>query len=200
MLLLGPMFGKYYPVIFALLATHAVLSAATPKKTRGPVFGSATPNPGALRGAVYRLPKGTDALPNFATLKPVGILYTTRLDYWLQNYGDEWFGIEYTGRFYVTAPGDYYFQLTVDDGGEVIIDGKGVLYIDGIHPVRTEGRPARLKVGWHGIRVSYFQGPLPYIALVLEVEPPKGKRRVFDVIDFQPPPDAFSEESRPTLR
>jgi hypothetical protein len=194
------MLGHFCHAILVLLGTHGVLSAAEPKKINGPVFGGPTPIPGALRGSVYRLPRDTGALPNFATFKPVGTVYTTKLDYPLQNYGDEWFGIEYTGRFYVTAPGDYYFQLTVDDGAEVIIDGKTIVTIDGVHPVRTEEGRARLKAGWHDIRVPYFQGPVPYIALVLEVEPPSGKRRVFDVTEFQPPPDAVSPDERPTLR
>src|SRR3954447_14114195 len=110
------MFGRFCPALFVLLAMQPVLTAAEPKKPRGPVFGSPAPTPGALRGSVYRLPRDTGALPNFAAMKPVGTLYTTRLDYQLQNYGDEWFGIEYVGRFYVTVPGDYFFQLTVDDG------------------------------------------------------------------------------------
>jgi len=130
----------------------------------------------------------------------VGVLYTPRLDYQLQNYGDEWFGIEYTGRFYVTLAGDYYFQLTVDDGAEVIIDGKTIVSIDGVHPVRTEEGRARLKVGWHEIRIPFFQGPAPYIALVLEVEPPKGKRRIFDVTEFQPSPESVEDVPRPTIR
>ena len=174
---------------------------AKPKKPASEaLFGSRTPIPGALRGVVYRLPRDTGALPNFATFKPVGTVYTTRLDYELQEYGEEWFGIEYTGRFYVSLPGDYDFQLTVDDGAAVIIDGKRIIHIDGVHPVRTEQGRARLTVGWHDIRVPYFQGPVPYIALVLQVAPPKGKRRVFDVTAFQPAPEAMPDDQRPTLR
>src|SRR4051812_14302473 len=180
--------------ILLLLAVHALAGAAEPKKPRGPAFGGPTPIPGALRGTVYRLPRQTGALPNLATFKPVGVVYTTSLNYELQNYGDEWFGIEYTGRFYVTMPGDYYFQLTVDDGAEIIIDGKTIISIDGVPPVRTKEGRARLKTGWHDIRVPYFQGPVPYIALVLEVEAPKGKRRVFDVTEFQPATEQVPEE------
>jgi hypothetical protein len=107
--------------LLLMLAGQSVFRAAEPKKPNGPIFGSPAPIPGALRGLVYRLPKNTGALPNFSAFKPVGAVYTTRLDYPLQNYGDEWFGIEYTGRFYVTTPGDYFFQLTVDDDGAIII-------------------------------------------------------------------------------
>ena len=149
---------------------------------------------------VYRLPRDTGALPNFVTFRPVGTVYTTKLDYELQEYGEEWFGIDYTGRFYVTVPGAYYFQLTVDDGAELIIDGKTIIHIDGVHPVRTEEGRASMKVGWHDIRVPYFQGPVPYIALVLEVEPPKGKRRMFDVTAFQRPMEAVPDDQRPTVR
>ena len=53
-------------------------------------------------------------------------------------------------------PGDYYFKLTVDDGAEVIIDGKTIVSIDGVHPVRTEEGRIRLKTGRHDIRVPYL--------------------------------------------
>jgi len=187
-------------LLLLVLAVPAVLGAAEPRKPNGPIFGSPTPIPGALQGLVYRLPKDTGHIPNFATYKPVGAVYTTRLDYPLQNYGDEWFGIEYTGRFYITVPGDYYFQLTVDDGASIIIDGKTIVHVDGVHPVRVEEGHIRLKTGWHEIRVPYFQGPVPYIALVVEVEPPKGKRRIFDITEFQPRPEQAPEEHRPTLQ
>src|SRR4051812_25501330 len=133
-----PMSHRVRNAVLLLAAFRCLAAGAEPKKPNGPVFGSPSPTPGALRGSVYRLPRDTGALPNFAAMKPVGTLYTTRLDYQLQNYGDEWFGIEYTGRFYLSLAGDYYFQLTVDDGAEVIIDGKTIVSIDGVHPVRTE--------------------------------------------------------------
>jgi len=42
-------------------------------------------------------------------------------------------------------PGDCYFQLTVDDGAEVVIDGKTIGSIDGVHPIRTEEGRACLR-------------------------------------------------------
>ena len=57
------------------LASVSTARAAEPKKQGGPVFGGPTAIPGALRGSVYRLPKDTGAIPNFASYKSVGAVY-----------------------------------------------------------------------------------------------------------------------------
>ena len=187
----------------SLLLLSLDTSAAEPKKRKpnsGPTFGSPTPLPGALRGTVYRLPKNTGALPDFRHLRPVGVLYTTALDYPIKPYGDEWFAIDYQGAFYITKPGKYYFRLTSDDGSQLFIDGKQIINNDGIHGDQTEEGSLRLETGSHQLRVAYFQGPVPYISLVLEVEPPRGKLRVFDTGDFQAPSPAIAPDDRPTLK
>ena len=177
--------------------------AAEPKKKKahhGPTFGSPTPQPGALRGTVYRLPKNTSTLPDFRNLRPVGVLYTTALDYPIKPYGDEWFAIDYQGAFYITKPGKYYFRLTSDDGSQLFIDGKQIINNDGIHGDQFEEGSIRMEAGSHQLRVTYFQGPVPYISLVLEVEPPRGKLRVFDTDDFLQPGIAIAPDERPTLK
>jgi hypothetical protein len=184
-----------------LVGTQA--SPVVRKKARnGPVFGSQVPISGALRGTVYRLFKDTAALPDLTHLKPVGVVYTNTLDYPLREYGDEWFAIEYEGVFYVSKPGKYRFLLTSDDGAKLFIDGKRVIDNDGIHPVATLEGSIGLEVGAHKLRLPYFQGPVPYVALVLEVEPPGGKHRVFDMDEFRwrADSDGLSPDTRPTLR
>lgn len=196
---LWPLFALASLFLFSL-HTHA----AEPKKKKassGPVFGSPTPRTGALRGTVYRLPKETSWLPELKRLKPVGLLYTTALNYPLQRYGDEWFAIEYEGTFHVTKPGKYVFHLTSDDGAQLYIDGKRILNNDGVHgDDHTEENAVRLEAGPHHFRLPYFQGPVPNIALILEVQPPGGKKRVFDMDDFGPPQSAITQEDRPVLK
>lgn len=165
------------------------------------MFGSHEPISGALRGTVYRIPKSTSWLPDLTSLQSVGTLYTTTLDYDFRPYGDEWFAIRYEGSYYVSRPGEYHFWLTSDDGAQLWIDDKRVINNDGVHEVRTEDQPVRLETGMHRIRVPYFQGPVPYVALVLEVKPPGGKKRLFDTTDFPiRSAEADSPEDRPRLQ
>jgi hypothetical protein len=103
----------------------------------------------------------------------------------------------------VPKSGDYKFLLTADDGAQLFIDGKRIIDKDGVHAAETGEEIVRLEAGGHRLRVPYFQGPRPYVALVLEVKPPGGKTRTFDTDDFQPPlgaSGADAPESRPTVR
>ena len=63
---------------------------------------------------------------------------------------------------------------------------------DGIHVLWERWAEARLSGGIHTIRVSYFQGPAPGLALVLAVAGPGEHWRIFDMNDFQPPPNPES--------
>ena len=102
---------------------------------------------------------------------------------------DEWFAIDYTGRFWINKPGTYQFSLSSDDGSKLYIDDFLVIDNDGIHATRTERGEVALPFGSHRIRVSYFQGPRYRISLILSVSPPGGEWRVFNTNEFKPPPD-----------
>ena len=188
-------------ICIALFPASTIGAEPKKKKTNGPVFGvpTAPPIPNGFRGTVYRLSKGASWLPDFKTLRPVGELYTTSLNYPLRPYGDEWFAINYEARFYVRKAGTYTFVLGSDDGAQLHIDGKLIIDNDGVHEDRTKEREVVLDAGLHYLRVPYFQGPVPYVALVLEVQPPGGKKRIFDTDDFAVPV-AETPEERPTLK
>ena len=81
-------------LLILLGAPAAPVDLKKKKNHDGPVFGSQKPMHGALRGNVYRLLKGTSWLPDFTRLVPVGVVYTTYLDYPMQTYTDEWFAID----------------------------------------------------------------------------------------------------------
>ena len=100
----------------------------------------------------------------------------------------EWFAIDYTGRFWVSHPGNYRFALASDDGSILYIDGRKIIANDQQHPVIEKSGTVKLKQGAHAIRVSYFQGPRFHVALVLQVAgPDDGELRVFHTGDFKPP-------------
>ncbi len=143
-------------------------------------LGSSRWFPHALKGDIYFLPVGTDRLPDFAALKPVGTIYTDRLDVSPRSFTEgfpgvtgrfEWFAIDYNGRFSIDRPAKYSFTLTSDDGAKLFIDDSLIINNDGIHPASTSPpSTVLLNSGSHKLRVQYFQGPRERIALVLEVK------------------------------
>ena len=73
------------PILIAALLFAATLSAQKaeqPGQENDPVFtfGTTSVIPSGLRGAVYAIKEGTSYLPEFDRLKPLGYLYTNRLN------------------------------------------------------------------------------------------------------------------------
>lgn len=99
-------------------------------------------------------------LPDFATLKPhrEGEVPDKLIQIKLDDYKHE-FGIVYTGKLTAPKDGEYTFSIAGDDGVRLLIDGKKVAELDGIHPSTEikEGK-TKLKAGEHELRLEYFQG------------------------------------------
>jgi hypothetical protein len=162
-----------------------------------PTFGVSVLIPLGLTGQIYKLKPNADDVPNFKKLKPIGTIYTQSLAIQPRSFSEgfpgvtdvfEWFAIDYTGRFWIETPGEYNFFLTSDDGSRLYIDGKKIVDNDGVHPAEEKEGKIKLKQGVHEIRVQYFQGPRFHVALILEVLPPEGARKIFSTLDFKPPP------------
>jgi len=98
-----------------------------------------------------------------------------------------WFGVDYYGKFYVTRPGEYLFDLQSDDGSRLEIDNRLLINLDGQHPVAEQAAKTTLSAGWHSIHVPYFQGPPVALALVLLIQPPGESMRPFNLNEFTPP-------------
>src|SRR5262245_22781294 len=164
------------------------------------LFGTTTASSSGLRGEVYHIKPGSQRLPDFAKLKPEGVIYTPALNVPYRSFDEgfpgvterfEWFAINYAGRFWVSRPGTYHFALASDDGSALYIDGKRVIRNDGQHPMVEKAGEVKLKNGVHTIRVAYFQGPRFHVALVLRVAGPGGQEpRIFHTDDFKPPAEA----------
>lgn len=169
-------------------------------------FGTTTVIPAGLRGLVYHIHRNSVTLPDFSKLKPVGSIYVSSLNIPPQSFKrgfpgvtkrNEWFAIDYRGRFWIDKPGIYGFILTSDDGARLYIDDQLVVDNDGAHPPRDESGSVSLSPGIHGMRVSYFQGPRFEVALVLKVAPPGEELRVFSTEEFKPPlhPETWPAEA-----
>jgi hypothetical protein len=163
------------------------------------IFGTTVVIPSGLRGLVYHLHRNRSQLPDFEKLKPAGAaIYTSSLNVPPQSFiagfpgvtkRNEWFAIDYTGRFWIANPGLYSFALLSDDGAMLYIDDQVVIDNDGLHPPLEMTGARELAGGLHRIRVSYFQGPKFQIALVLKIAGPGQELRVFSTDEFKPPPD-----------
>jgi hypothetical protein len=164
-------------------------------------FGTTVAANSGFRGEIYLVHPGTQKLPNFSRLRPVGTIYTPYLCVPWRSFDEgfpgvterfEWFAIDYTGRFWVSEPGTYRFALASDDGSILYIDDKKTIDNDKEHPLIEKEGKVRLKAGVHRIRVSYYQGPRFHVALVLRVAGPRDDElRVFHADDFKPPADGL---------
>jgi hypothetical protein len=161
-------------------------------------FGSVAPGENTFCGDVYELPAGVTALSSFRELDPVGSLYTNAINVPNQDitrmggipgitHSSVWFGIDYYGKFYVTEPGEYFFELESDDGSRLEIDNIVLIDLDGVHQADRQTATTILTSGWHSIHVPYFQGPPTALALVLRIKPPGESIRPFNLNEFVPP-------------
>ena len=194
------------PAAFLMLALAAGACAAAqnqdhPDQTQPTViFGTTVIIPSGLRGLVYHMHHNRKQLPEFEKMKPAGPpIYTSSLNLPPQSFSagfpgvtkrNEWFAIDYSGRFWIVDPGKYTFSLLSDDGSRLSIDDRLVIDNDGLHPPQEKTGTIDLAGGIHRMRVSYFQGPKFQIALVLKVAGPGQELRVFSTDEFKPPPDA----------
>jgi hypothetical protein len=172
-------------------------------------FGTTVVIPSGLQGGVYHIRHNSTHLPDFKKLKPVGTIYASELNVPPQDFQQgfpgvtkrfEWFAIDYTGRFWISKPGEYNFALTSDDGANLYIDDILVVDNDGEHPPATKTATVNLKGGIHTLRVSYFQGRRFQVALVLQIAGAGEQLRVFSTDEFKPPPNPenwkFPEEPK----
>jgi len=185
-------------MILALRLSAALLITALAAQDKMPVFGTTVVIPSGFRGSVYHIRHNSKHLPDFGKLKPRGTIYTKSLNIPQRAFSAgfpgvtdrfEWFAIDYRGRFWIQKPGEYYFELTSDDGSRLYIDDRLVIDNDGQHSPVTKDATIDLSGGIHRMRVSYFQGPRWLVALVLEVSGPDDEDlRAFSTDEFKPPP------------
>jgi hypothetical protein len=193
-------------LLIAVMVLGVGRAQTTPSAQDDPgpaVFGTTVVRPFGLRGDIYTLRAGTQRLPDFEKLEPIGAIYTSYLNIPPQNTFSlgfpgverryEWFAIDYNGRFYIDSPGKYEWALISDDGSKFYIDGRTVIDLDGLHPSQGTTAMVKLAGGVHTLRLSYFQGPClnrvdPCVRLQLGVKPPGAPDfRFFSTDEFRPP-------------
>lgn len=144
-----------------------------------------------LRYSVYHI-GGLSKLPDFADLKPKVEGESAGFDLTVAGKTND-FVVRFTGWIHLPKDGDYRFFLGSDDGSRLLIDGKKVVDVDGIHPHETRDGVARLSAGAHELVVEYFQGGGEWTVEVEVSGPGLGRQPVSGLI-------SLSQEglSRPT--
>ncbi|MEO6844134.1 MAG: PA14 domain-containing protein [Ginsengibacter sp.] len=155
----------------------ASMNTAAGKSDSTTAFGDSVPISNGLRGKVFLLPITTTKLPDFDTLQPLpNPIYLKQVDIPIQNWSAgfpglrdrfEWFGIEYTGDFKPTKPGNYLFKLVSDDGSQLYIDDSLFINNDGLHSEWPVKGNIYLSDALHSIKLRYFQGPRYQLGLQL---------------------------------
>jgi hypothetical protein len=135
----------------------------------------------AFSGSVYFVEPGTQKLPDFNLLEPVGEIFAETFEVAPRNFAEgfpgiserfEWFAIRYRGTFQAPKSGVYRFRFISDDAGRVYLNRKLALDNDGLHGPREVVQKVRLKKGEHELIVDYMQGPALEVALELYVIEP----------------------------
>jgi hypothetical protein len=152
-------------------------SAAVPvRATEVPALAKAP-----LKGTVCFIDSTTTRVQDVSDCRPVGVLYASHLNVSPQTFEGiwpgigtrpEWFSMDFRGTFRVRTPGTYAFRLLSDDGSLLWINGDLIIDNDGLHTALSKTGTTELGAGRHRIRVLYFQGPGPGVALQLLVTPP----------------------------
>jgi hypothetical protein len=178
--------------VLLIIAAASLLAEDAPVA----VFGTTVVIPSGLKGDIYHLSRSAQSVHEIDHLTAQGSIYTTSLNVPPQDFQlgfpgvtsrNEWFAIDYSGKFWIEHPGLYRFRLISDDGAMLYIDGQLVADNDGIHSTEVRLASIRLAGGMHTIRVPYFQGPATTVALMLEIAGPGEQPRIFSTEEFKPP-------------
>ena len=122
------------------------------------------------------------ALPDFASLTPVGSILAKQFDLpktsFLEGFPGidaslkEYFGIGFSGRLVVPASGEYEFSLSADDGAIFSIDNKVIVDADGVHKYLEKRSIASLTAGTFPFALNYMQMPRTEVGLTLKWKVP----------------------------
>ena len=104
--------------------------------------------------AVYH--ESWNELPDFSSLKPVAEHGVSSFDVRIAGRKDG-FGLRFTGYLHAAKEGEYRFFLGSDDGSRMLIDGKEVVNVDGVHPHTVREGRIKLASGAHEVVIEYFE-------------------------------------------
>jgi hypothetical protein len=182
----------------------------TEASQNGPLQISATPN-AAVRHLEYKK-YGDDALrleniryevffgdwdqlPDFDDLEVAETGEADFIDVGVAGQADK-YALKFYGDLTVPADGDYFIQSTIDDGGDIFVDGNLVLHNDGEPNIGTEQTITPLKAGTHDFEMTYFQDHWGAVALIMY----EGPEIAMQPLAADPRAAQWLEREPPTLQ
>jgi len=96
-------------------------------------------------------------LPDFETLKPIAEGTCEGFDLSVAGRTNN-FALRFESFVVLDQAAKVRFHLGSDDGSRLLVDGKVVVDVDGVHPHQTKSAETELAAGPHRIVVEYFQG------------------------------------------
>ena len=109
------------------------------------------------KGIHYKYFEGSwDSLPDFDKLIESGSGVISSIDI-ANRSQDNLFGFVFEGFILIREKGVYTFYTDSDDGSQLFIDDNLVVDNDGLHSMTEASGSAALEIGYHPIRVTYFE-------------------------------------------
>jgi len=128
------------------------------------------------RNVHYKAYKGRwDELPDFSNFTPFDEGTCSGLDLSVAGTNNR-FGVVYNAYYLAKQAGEYRFWMGSDDGSRLLVDGKEIVNVDGIHPHTIKEGRIQLDAGVHEIQVEYFEMEGEE-SISLEVQPPGQPRQ-----------------------
>lgn len=100
---------------------------------------------------------GWNKLPDFSTLKPIATGNCEGFDLAVAGRTNN-FAVRFESYIVLDQADKVRFHLGSDDGSRLLVDGKVVVDVDGVHPHQTKSAEIELASGPHLLVVEYFQG------------------------------------------
>ncbi len=171
------------PVYALSYGATCTIASGTPRDFSNPVIYTVTSSDGAvtrdyvvtiassywtqgLLAEFFRFSTGYASLPEFTTMTPEMTRVDAQINYPSTN--GAWsglpsdltdnFGARHTGAVRIDVGGTYTFYLTSDDGSTLWLDNALLVNNDGLHAMQERSATVNLAVGYHPLRVEFFEG------------------------------------------
>lgn len=135
-----------------------------------------------------------DVLPDFSSLEVAERGEADFIDVSVAGQSDK-YALKFYGELYVPSDGEYFIQSTIDDGGDIFVDGELILHNDGEPNIGTEQTITTLSAGKHDFEMTYFQDHWGAVALITY----EGPEIAMQSLAADPRADRWLERESPTL-